>query len=113
MKVFDAEEIRDTNAHNSSVYHNTWHADTHARVLGIKKTIIYKNGLNQACSLQVQGSVDQAFTDPVAINSAINAAASMSVPLYEAASDYFPYLRIVTTCSVAPASGSLDVWVLP
>ena len=108
MKIFDAEEIRDTNAHNSSVYEK----QARSKAM-LKVTVLYKNGLNQACSLQVQGSVDQAFTDPVAIGTAINAAASMTVPLYETVSDYFPHLRIVGTCTVAPASGSLSAWILP
>lgn len=105
MKVFDSEEIRDTDDHNSLVYF--------ARVYAIKRTVLYKNGLNQAVELQVQGSVDKAFTDPVAVGAAISAAASMSVPLYETMSDYFPYLRIVATCTIAPTSGSLSVWKLP
>jgi len=113
MKIFNAVEVRDTNAHNSIVYLNKFDDLTHARTISVKRTVVYKNGLNQVCSLQVQGSVDEAFTDPVAIGTAINAAASMSAPLYETVSDHFPYLRIVGTCAVAPASGSLNAWILP
>ena len=108
MKVFEDEEIRDTEAHSSTVYKM---AEIHAR--GIMKSIIYKNGLNKACSLQVQGSVDEAFTDPVDVGNAISAGASMSAALYETESDYFPFLRIEATCTEAPTSGSLAVWIVP
>ena len=108
MQVFEDEEIRDTEDHRSTVYPMP---TIHAR--GIMKSIIYKNGLNKVCSLQVEGSVDEAFTDPVAIGVAVSAAASMSVPLYETVSDYFPFLSIVVTCAVQPTSGSLDAWILP
>lgn len=108
MKVFNDEEIRDTEAHSSTIYNLP---EIHAR--GITKSIIYKNGLNKICSLQVQGSVDEAFTDPVDVGNVISAAASMSAALYETVSDYFPHMRIEATCAEAPTSGSLAVWIVP
>lgn len=108
MKVFDDEEIRDTEAHNSIVYNLP---EIHAR--NITKSIIYKNGLNKVCSLQVQGSVDVDFTNPVAVGNAVSAAASMSVALYETISDYFPHMRIVATCAEVPTSGNLAAWIVP
>ena len=108
MKVFDDEEIRNTDPLSSTVYYLP---EIHAR--NLTKSIIYKNSLNKVCSLQLQGSVDEDFTDPVDLGEAMSAAASMSAALYETISDYFNFMRIVATCSVAPESGSLSTWIVP
>lgn len=108
MKVFDDEAIRDTEDHSSTIY-----TLDQMNATGIMKSIIYKNGLNKACSLQLQGSVDEAFTDPVDLGESMSAAASMSAALYDTFSDYFPFIRIVATCAETPTSGALNVWVVP
>ncbi len=61
--------------------------------------------------MQVQGSIDKDFTNPVNIGNAFTASASMASASYETVTDAWKYLRIVATCSVAPTSGSLDAWI--
>lgn len=103
MKVFDALQIRDINAHNSSV----WDAPDPTK----PKLIVYKNGLDKAVSLQLQGSRDKDFSIPVKIGNAIAASASMTDAAYEVLMEPWQYLRLVATCSQAPTSGSLDAWI--
>lgn len=106
MKVFDGLEIRDTEAKNSLVYETA--------IPGKAKLIVYKNMHDQAVSLQLQGTLDKAFSDPIDIESPILpilAAASMGSPKYEWLTEPWQYLRMKATCSVAPESGRLDVWI--
>lgn len=107
MKVFDDEEIRDTEGHDTSAYRMD-----EMHTIGIKKSLIYLNTLNKICILQLQGSVDAAFTNPVPFGIAISAAASMSEALYKMFSDYFPFIRVEATCAEAPASGVLNAWIV-
>ena len=107
MKVLDGLQIRDTNPHNSAVRE-------YPRYLKVDRcTVIFKNGLDKDVSLQVQGSVDKDFTVPVDIGNAIVAPANMTKGDYEWFMAYFPYVRVVATCSEAPTSGALDVWIEP
>ena len=71
------------------------------------KTIIVESTLNQTASCQLQGSRNSVWYN---VGSAFDVAASTNV--YQTVSDYFPKYRIQATCSVAPASGVLNAWVL-
>lgn len=96
--LFNAEAIRDTSAHNSVSSSNVGY-----RV----KTIMVNNGLNQAVTFQCQGSRDN--TNWVNVGGTWDVAATTWT--YQSCDTYFPYMRTVATCSVAPTSGSLSFWL--
>lgn len=96
--LFDTESIRDTNAHNSTSSSNRGY-----RV----KTVIVNNGLNQIVTMQCQGSRDD--TNWINIGGTWDVAATTLT--YQSCDTYFPYMRAVATCSVAPSSGTLSMWL--
>ena len=99
------ESITDTADHASDV--------TDAR--GFNKTTIFsKNTHNQAIDVQIQGSVDEAFTDPQDIGAPIALGIGSVTPTTDSTdvTTYFPWYRVVSTCAIAPASGSIVVWAL-
>lgn len=96
--LFNAVAIRDTAAHNSTASTNTGY-----RV----KTIIVSNGLNQIVSMQCQGSRDG--TNWINIGSSWDVAAGANI--YQSCDTYFPYMRAVATCAVAPSTGTLSMWL--
>lgn len=99
-QIFTDKEIRDTNAHNSKTsFCERW----------ARKTILVKNGLNQAVSIQTQGARDSNFTNVYPVGTALSVAAGAND--YLTCADYFPYLRVAATCSTAPTTGNLNVWV--
>lgn len=97
-KIFDALAIRDTAVKNSVV-----------SVSGefLAKTIFIENSLNQEVTFQLEGSRN---------STKVNIGAPFVVPAntntYQTVSDYFPKYSMTAQCSVAPASGTLDVWVI-
>lgn len=99
-KIFNIEAIRDTSSHNSSIFDNRGFT---------VKTIGICNGLDQSISLQLQGSSEDTFDnmfnigEPFTVNASTNS--------YNTTTDYFPYIRVVATCSVAPTTGTLTVYV--
>jgi hypothetical protein len=97
-RPIDALAIRDTVAHNSSVVFN---GDF------IIKTLVVENGLNQTVTFQCQGSANSDFSNPFNIGSTFDVAATTNT--YMTCETYIPYWRITATCSVAPASGTLNV----
>lgn len=99
IKLFDAEAIRDTSTHTSSVKDNRGY---------VLKTIAVCNKLNQSVTVQVQGSIDDTFTEIFNIGTSFNV--STSTNHYENASDYFSYIRITATCATAPTTGDLTVF---
>ena len=99
-RIMNSVEIRDTNAHTSSI------SDSRGYV---PKTLIIDNALNQAVTIQVQGSRETDFTPVMNIGNSFEVNAETSD--YATLSDYFPYLRVVATCSVAPTSGEINVYV--
>jgi len=96
--LFNAEAIRDTAAHNSASSTNTGY-----RV----KTIIVNNGLNQTVTIQCQGSRDG--TNWINIGGTWDVVATTWT--YQSCDTYFPYMRAIATCSVAPATGTLSFWL--
>lgn len=97
-KVFDALAIRSTSTQDSSVSASGEFS---------AKTIITENGLNQSVSCQLQGSRNSTWFN---IGSPFVVTASTNQ--YQTVSDYFPKYRIQATCSVAPSSGSLNIWII-
>lgn len=97
-QAFTNEAIRDTAAHNSVTVENH----------GFRvKTIIIDNTLNQSVSLQLQGSRDGTAWFNVGLAFDIPA----STLTYQSSDEYFPHVRFVATCAVAPASGNLNAWI--
>ena len=99
--TFNAEEIRDTNAHNGTVVFNGNF---------IIKTLIVENSLNQSVSLQCQGSAHEDFSNNFNIGSSFDASATTN--LFQTCDTYFPYWRVVATCGTAPTAGDLTIHVL-
>ena len=98
QKSIDALAIRDTSAKNGDVVFNG------AFVI---KTLIIENGLNQTVTFQCQGSANADFSNSFNIGTSFDVSASTNT--YMTCETYIPYWRIVATCSVAPASGTLTV----
>jgi hypothetical protein len=99
-KPINVLAIRDTSAHESDVVFNGEF---------VIKTLVIENLLNQTVTFQCQGSANSDFSNPFNIGSSWDVAASTNT--YMTCETYIPYWRIVATCSVAPASGSLTVIV--
>jgi hypothetical protein len=97
-QLFTDEAIRDTAAHNSVVEANSGYR---------YKTIIIENGLNQIVSIQFQGSRNGSTW--ILTGGPWDIAASAND--YASCSTYFPFMRCVATCAVAPASGVLNVYL--
>jgi hypothetical protein len=97
-QLFTNEAIRDTAAHNSTASINRGY-----RV----KTVIVQSTLNQDATIQCQGSRDNSTW----INIGSSWPVTAGVSLYQSCDTYFPYMRAVATCSVAPASGTLNMWL--
>jgi hypothetical protein len=97
--VVDSNAIRDTNTHNSNV------ADIGEFTA---ETVVVYNGLNQQVTIQLQGSLDE--TTWIDVGNAFNVPATTND--YETVTDYFPCYRCTATCSTAPTTGDLDVWIL-
>jgi len=100
-KVFDALAIRDTSNHNSVVSDNRGFTP---------KTIAVCNKLNQTVSFQLQGCFDNTFTEVFNIGSSWDITASTNG--YQNTETYFPFFRLVASCSASPTTGTLTVFML-
>lgn len=99
-QVFNALAIRDTSDHYSSVS---------ANIGFTPKTILIENDLNQSVTLQCEGSRYSDFSRFVEIGNGFVVTATTDD--YQTATDYFPFIRIKATCSTAPTSGDLTVYI--
>jgi len=100
-KTFDDLEIRDTNGHNgATVFNGSF----------VVKTIIIENELNQAVTFQCQASMHDDFSNSFDVGSEWSVTASTNS--YQTCDSYFPYWRLVATCSSSPSSGDVTVYVL-
>lgn len=98
--VFNDEQIRDTVVHISAG----------SQIKGfIPKTILIKNTLNQAVSIDCEGSDKLSFADIWPIGNTVNIGASTNS--YITLSDYIPFFRIKATCATAPISGGLTAHI--
>ena len=100
-KIFDTKAIRDTADHLSIV------SDNQATPT---KTIAVCNKLDQAVTCQLQGSFDASFAEVFNIGATFVITASTND--WEEASVYFPFIRVKATCSVAPTTGGLTIYLL-
>ncbi len=98
-QVFVAKAITDTATHNSTV------SDTGE--FSAENTVVY-NGLDQSVSVQLQGSIDSTNWLDIGIPFVV----ASGVKDYDAVTDYFPCYRTTAKCTIAPSSGTLDVWVV-
>ncbi len=100
-KTFDELEIRDTADHNGiTVFNGSF----------VVKTIIIENGLNQAVTFQCQASMHADFSNNFDVGGEWDIAANTNS--YQTCESYFPYWRLVASCSSAPSSGDVTVYVL-
>lgn len=97
--IFNEEQIRDTSVHNGT---------TSNQIGFVLKTIIIENGLNQTASFQCQGSANEDFSKSFNVGSSFDVSASTNS--YQTCDSYFPYFRVVATCSVSPTTGALTVY---
>ena len=99
-KIFDDEEIRDTNDHTSGVSESRGFSP---------KTIMVCNEHDEEGVFQLQGSIDSSFTHIFLIGGTFSIAADTCE--YETLEDYFPYLRVIASYATAPTTGALDMWI--
>jgi len=97
-QVFNAEAIRNTSDHESGESESGEF---------LAKTIFIMNGLNQAVNLQLQGARNSVWLN---IGSDFDVAASTNN--YQTVETYFPKYRLIASCSTAPTSGELNVWLI-
>jgi hypothetical protein len=105
VHAIDALEIRDVNPHISTV------VDTRD---ALSLTFSYINTLDQTCSFQVEGSVEETFAEPQPVG-APRALADGSVTAqrdYDTLTDYWPFIRVVVTAGGVPTVGQADAWIL-
>jgi hypothetical protein len=99
-KLIDALSIRDTSDHTS----------IKSEIKGyIPKSIIIHNGLNQQVTIQVEGSIDDTFSNPLTVGNSFNIPANTDD--YETLTDYIPFLRIKASCATAPTTGALTLYL--
>ena len=99
-KIFNALAIRDTNGHNSSSSEDRGF---------IPKTVIVHNGLNQSVTCQVEGDIVEGFSNPLTVGDSFVVSATSDD--YETLTDYFPFMRVLATCSVSPTTGTLTAYI--
>lgn len=104
-QVFEDEEIRDTNAHNSDV--------GNCRQFNII-TVWVENGLDQKVSVQIKGNRVNSVTGAVDIGTAFDVAtvdreARTMEPTDEG---FLPYIFIEVTAAGVPTSGNLNVYLI-
>ena len=100
-KIFDAKAIRDTTNHLSIVSDNQSMPT---------KTIAVCNKLNQDVTCQLEGSFSASFAE--VFNIGVTFVVTASTNDWEEASVYFPFIRVKATCSVAPTTGTLTIFLL-
>jgi hypothetical protein len=97
-QIFNNLAIRDTNTATSVSSNNIGY-----RV----KTLIITNTLDQAVTKQCQGSRDNSNWFNIGDSFTVSSGAT----IYQTCETYFPYVRAQASCSVAPTTGSLNMWI--
>ena len=102
-QVFTDEEIRDTNAHKSSI--------VDCRIYNLV-TFFVINDLNQSVTVQVKGNRVNSVTGVLDVGSSFTVAASDSAAKAIAAlvDGVLPYMFAEITALVAPSSGDLNCY---
>ena len=99
-KIFDDLEIRDTSEHTSDPSENRGF---------IPKTIIIHNHLNQPVNAQLQGDINDSFSNPIDLGSEMSVSANTDD--YATLTDYFPFYQVVVSCGTAPTSGGITIYL--
>lgn len=104
-QIFEDEEIRDTNAHNSDIG-----ACSYFNVI----TVWVENGLDQNVSVQVKGNRVNSVTGAVDIGDAFDVAtldrgARTMKPTVEG---FLPFIFVEVTAAGIPASGNLNAYLI-
>ena len=102
-QIFTDEEIRDTNAHNSSI--------VDCRIYNLV-TFFVINDLNQSVTIQVKGNRANSVTGALDVGDSFTVAASDSGAKAIAAlvDGVLPYMFAEITASVAPSSDDLNCY---
>ena len=105
VRVFDDEEIRDTNAHNSAIGDCSYFNIT---------TIWVENGLDQNVSVQVKGNRVNSVVGAVDIGAAFDVAtddreARTMEPTDEG---FLPFIFIKVTAAGVPTDGNLNAYLI-
>ena len=108
-QIITALSIMDIVAHTSNI----------VDIRGYSRKALYvNNGLNQSVSIQIQGCYTNSPTDTDWVNigtaQAVSASTKSVIGVNEvpALNNYFPYLRVTATCSIAPTTQALDVYLM-
>ena len=105
-QVFTDEEIRDTNAHNSSI------SDVSRYKI---VTIHVDNDLNQDVSMQVKANRAKSTTGATNVGTPFSIAATSGIEartITPESEGFLPYIFIEATCSVSPASGDVNAHII-
>lgn len=97
-KVFDDLAIRNTVLQDSSESNSGEF---------LAKTIFIENSLNQDVTFQLQGK-----RNGTKVNIGAPFVVTASTNSYQTVSAYFPKYCMTAQCSIAPASGSLSVYII-
>lgn len=101
-RVFDTEEIRDQLDHIGEL--TPFEGFTQLNLMA-------RNTLDQAVTVEVQGSYDYNFTDVFVVGTFTLPIGSVTTQHdYYIVNDYFPCFRCVASCSADPTTGQLDIW---
>lgn len=102
-QVFEDEEIRDTNAHNSDVvdciYYNVI-------------TVWVENGLDQDVSVQIKGNRVNSTTGAVDIGTAFDVATVDRDAETITDEGFLPYIFIEVTAAGVPTTGDLNAYLI-
>lgn len=98
--AFNAEEIRDTNDHDSVIVYNGEF---------VVKSLIIENDHDQEVTLQCWGSAHSDFSSPYPIGNSWTQSANSND--FQSCGTYHPYWKIRASYAVAPTSGNLTVHV--
>ena len=77
-------------------------------------SIFVDNGLNQSVTVQLKANREGAYAKSVNVGSAftVNASGQDSRTLTPDSSGWLPYITVEVSCSTAPTSGALDVYLV-
>jgi len=98
--AFENESIRDTSDHWSILLDNRGYR---------YKTIIVENSLNQNIIIECWASRNADFSNSFQVGD--DWPVNSSTNTFQICDNYFPYMKLKVTCSIAPNSGNLTIAV--
>jgi hypothetical protein len=77
-------------------------------------SVFVDNGLNQAVTVQLKANREGAYAKSVNVGSAftVNAGSQDSRTLTPDSCGWLPYITVEVSCSTAPTSGTLDIYLV-